>query len=551
MKRNLFTKILGTTLTAAMTVTLVACGNQSSDNDGNGGSVAEKDTTVSNGVQSTVVEDITYPLDTTDTLSIWSTSTIKPVSVYLDWTESPFHTGLQKRTGVEVEWNFATDGADEETTYNLLLTEDVLPDVIFKYLSSSDAQEYIEDGMIYDLTEYLPKYAPDYWAYLNEHPDVMKSVKTDDGAVYGFGTFIESDYNKTFVGPVVRQDWLDECGLEAPVTLEDWEEMLVTFKDKYNARLAFCDSRFGNTSALASGTGAMATFSATWYVDDNGQVQYAQAQPEWKAYMEILNKWWKMGLIDEDSFTMNDADVRTKVANNEVGATVTAMSQLSNYATDAETTGSGANWIGIEYPRTAAGEPTCMIQTNKSHTGNVAFVTTDCSEEKLITALKWLNYGYTEEGRMYWNFGTEGETYTVDAQGNIAWTSLITDDPDGLNMAVQKYTGALWNGISIQAEKLVEIKNVPVAANAVYKWIENNEAAKHSMPNVSLNVEEGIEYNDLFTNISETTKTAALEFVTGVRSIEEFDSFVKELKELGLDKCQNLQQTAYERYLAK
>lgn len=192
-----------------------------------------------------------------------------------------------------------------------------------------------------------------------------------------------------------------------------------------------------------------------------------------------------------------------------------------------------------------------MIQTNKSHSGNTAFITTDCSEEKLITALEWLNYGYSEEGRMYWNFGTEGETYTVDEQGNIAWTDLITEDTDGLNMAVQKYTGALWSGISIQASKLVELKNVPVAAEAVYKWIENNEADKHSMPNVSLTVDEGIEYNDLFTNITETTKTAALEFITGARAIDDFDSFVEELNDLGLEKCQELQQAAYERYLAK
>lgn len=532
MKRKLLAKFWGITLATAMTASLAVSGVSASENaDGTG--------------------TISYPLETEDELSIWSTSTLKPVSVYMDWTESPFHTGLEKATGVKVEWNFAADGADEESVYNLLLTEDTLPDVIFKYVSAVDAQEYVESGMIYDLTEYLPEYAPDYWAYLNEHPDVMKSVQTEDGAIYGFGTFLEDDHNKTFIGPIVRQDWLDECGLEAPVTLEDWEEMLVTFKDKYGAKLAFCDSRFGNSSSLGSGVDAMATFVASWYIDDDGNVQFAQSQPEWKEYMSVLNKWWDMGLIDEDSFVMNDEDVRTKVANNEVGATVTAMSQLTNYVTDAETTGSGANWVGIEYPRTAAGEPTCMIQTNNSHSGNTAFITTDCSEEKLITALEWLNYGYSEEGRMYWNFGTEGETYTVDEQGNIAWTDLITEDADGLNMAVQKYTGALWSGISIQSSKLGGLKNVPVAAEAVEKWIDNNEADKHWMPNVSLTVDEGIEYNDLFTNITETTKTAALEFITGARAIDDFDSFVEELNDLGLEKCQELQQAAYERYLAK
>lgn len=195
MNRKTMKKIVNITLAAAMTAGLAVTGS------------AEEEGTIN------------YPLETEDQINIWSSANLKPVSTYLDWTESPFHTGLEKKTGVKVEWNFTTEGADEASAFNLLFTEDELPDVIFYYIGATEAQEYVEDGTIYDLSEYLPQYAPDYWAYLNEHPDVMKSVKTESGAIYGFGTFVESDYNKTFVGPVVRQDWLEECGLEVPVTL--------------------------------------------------------------------------------------------------------------------------------------------------------------------------------------------------------------------------------------------------------------------------------------------------------------------------------------------
>ena len=492
---------------------------------------------------------VTYPLETEDELTIWSCGNLRPESSYVDWTESPFHTGLEKMTGIHVEWQFASDPSDEASAYNLMLTDDVLPDMIFYSMSATDAQEYIEDGMIYDLTEYLPKYAPDYWAYLTENPQLQKYVKTADGAFFGFGTFIEGDYNKTYTGPAVRQDWLDECGLEAPVTLEDWENMLVTFKEKYGARLGFTEQRFGNASALASGTGAMATWNGTWYADDDGKIQYAQAQPEWKEYMSVLNKWWEMGLIDEDSITMSDADMRTKVANNEIGATSTAMSQITNYLADAEATESGAQWVGIEYPRTAEGEPTCMIQTNTSYNNNVAVVTTSCPEDRLITALAWLNYGYSEEGMTYWNFGEEGVSYTVDEDGNYAWTDVVNEDPKGLNAAISKYSGTLWAGISVQASKLVEMKNNPVSAAAVYKWVENTEVEKHYVPSLALGVEEGIEYGDLITNIKEVTKTAALEFITGDRSLDEFDAFVEELNALGLERCQEIQQDAYDTFM--
>lgn len=548
MRRKSFNKLLGITLTVAMTAGLVACGGNQKPTTSESAKGTEQTASSETEVVAVEDEELTYPLDTEDTLSIWSNSALKPVSAYSDYKESPFHIGLAENTGVDVEWIFAADGADEASVFNLMLTDDVLPDVIYQFINTSSAGEFIEDGVIYDLTEYLPKYAPDYWAYLNEHPELQKHVKTADGAIFGFGSFTEGDYNKTYTGPAVRQDWLDECGLKAPVTLEDWENMLVTFKEKYGARLGFTN-RFRDLSSLASGTGAMATFKATWYADDNGQIQLAQAQPEWKEYMKILNKWWEMGLIDEDSLTMSDADMRTKVANNEIGATCTAMSQITNYTVDAEATGNGANWVGVEYPRTAAGEPTCMIQTNTSYLDAVGMVTTSCSEEKLATVLAWLNYGYTEEGMKYWNFGTEGETYTVDAAGNYAWTDLISNDPDGLNQAVKRYTGVASAGLTIQASKFVEMKNTPASAAAVYEWVKNTEAGKHFVPGLSLGVEESVEYSDLFTNVHDAVGTAALEFVTGERSLDEFDAFVEELQELGLDRCRELQQEAYDVYL--
>lgn len=32
-------------------------------------------------------------------------------------------------------------------------------------------------------------------------------------------------------GPEVRKDWLDSVGLDAPVTIEDYHEMLLAFKN--------------------------------------------------------------------------------------------------------------------------------------------------------------------------------------------------------------------------------------------------------------------------------------------------------------------------------
>ena len=65
--------------------------------------------------------------------------------------------------------------------------------------------------------------------------------------------------------------------------------------------------------------------------------------------------------------------------------------------------------------------------------------------------MRVLDYAYTDEGHLYWNFGTKGVTWDYDENGEVAYTELVTEDPDGLNNAIAKYSGSVWSGSCIQA----------------------------------------------------------------------------------------------------
>ena len=555
MKKKRISQVLGIALTFSMVFGMVGCGDQSTTDKDKDVSVEKSEDVEEKGTsQEEVAEtggEITYPLDTSDTLTIWHKNQLQPYSTYKDYTESPFHTGLAENTGVEVMWTAPAEGAELSQAFNLLLTEDVLPDIIFTNMTAGQAEQLINDGVIYDLTEYLPIYAPDYWEKIHEdkYYSVLQSITTDSGKFYGFENFIEDVERFTYVGPVIRQDWLDELGLETPVTLEDWEDVLVAFKENYGATFGFFSARL-NSGSLGSGVGAYATFNTRLYVDDNGKVQLAQAQEEWKEYMEYLHRWWEMGLIDKDSVTMDDAAVRTKVLNGEIGVSVTASSQLENWVNDAETEGTGANWVGFEYPRTAEGEPTCMIHAVYSNTQSwCAMVTTSCPEERLITALKRLNYGYTEEGLMYWNYGTEGVSYYLDDNGEAQWTELVTEDPDGMLQASKKYIGTHGTGITVQLTHAGNIRLKEVTLEAKDKWTENTVASSHCMPNVSLSDEESTRYTDLWSSIGTYVSEMAMKFMSGDESLDDFDNFLEELNAMGLEEALEIQQAAYDRFM--
>ncbi|MBQ8188866.1 MAG: extracellular solute-binding protein [Lachnospiraceae bacterium] len=557
MRREFLKRIFGVTLITALAMGTVACGSTDGTNTAEQSTVnvsEESSQTISTQESENSEEasaDITYPLQDAEKLTLWAT-TPGIASIYSDYTESPYHMGLQENTGVEVEWTFPALGANWKESYNLLLTEDTLPDIIAYSINVSAAQLLAQDGVIYDLTDYIPKYAPDYWEYLNAEGNeaVLKAAKSEDGRIYGVRTSVETELNPTYIGPVIRQDWLDELNLEVPVTLVDWENVLVAFKEKYNAKLGFVKGKWN--MGIASGVNAQAGLSAEYYVDADGKIQFANAQPEWKESLEVLHKWYEMGLIDQDSFTMNDDALRTKVLNNEIGVSITAMSQLTNWCLDAEKQNPGAVWVGMEYPRVAAGVPTSRIQGGNRSGSFVAVITKECTEEKMITALKWLNYGYTEDGFMYQNFGTEGTNYTLDSDGKPHWTDLMKNDPDGLEQAIIKYTGTYSSALGgIQSTDMVLIKNHETAAEAVYKWAQNTDNSKYLLPSLAMTDEESLVITDVATPIKAYVGEMALKYVLGEASLDDFDAFVAELDKMGLQKCLDAYQAAYDRYLAR
>ncbi len=551
MRKRILSKITAAMLAGVMALGMVACGStQTGTQESTSKEESKAESTVTSEVTAEEPTEITYPLTDADELSVWIY--LGTAATYTSHNESPFHTGLSKMTGVPIDWQGVPKGTTSTQAYTLLLTEKELPNVIIYKFPYADGDTLINDGVVWDLTDYIPKYAPDYWKYLNDN-DLLKEVTTDSGKIAFVNGFIESDFNATYMGPIVRKDWLDECGLDVPETLEDWENMLVMFKEKYNATLG---SNIGDPdqsySFLSSGAGAFTTLSNTIYIDDNGKVQNAMMQPEWVEYITLLNKWYDMGLLDLDMFTADNDTIRAKVLNGEIGATFAPMSQLTNFAKDAEVENTGAEFVGVPYPVKAKGDKVTWSQTKGGRISVAgAAVTTSSTEEELITALKLLNYGFTEEGMMYWNYGTEGETYNI-VNGQVEFTDLITKDPDGLTEAMKKYTGFTSSGISEQKERMVQLKNNPICTDAVYTWIDNSEASKHALPPaLALTEAEQTEYTDLNTAISTYAYEKALEFVTGVTPISEYDNFVETMEGMGYKRCLEIYQAAYDRYLSR
>lgn len=93
-------------------------------------------------------------------------------------------------------------------------------------------EKAIKDGYILRLNDVIDQYTPHLKQYLNEHPDIDMQIRTANGSYYAFPFIQGDDKLRTYQGPIIRKDWLDELGLDVPTTIDEWHTMLQAFKDK-------------------------------------------------------------------------------------------------------------------------------------------------------------------------------------------------------------------------------------------------------------------------------------------------------------------------------
>ena len=520
--------------------------------------VASEESKVADSSESEEPEEVsynTYPVDTDVTLRFYVADQLTLSSKYTDYNDVPFNQGLEEKTGIDIQWESATVGSDVQASFNLLLQEEDLPDIILGtgLASAQKMEEYIRDGIAQDITEYLPTYAPDYWEFINSEEQAMnrQMLKVGESLPAFIGVRETGNYG-TWAGSVVRKDWLDALGLEIPTTIQEFEDVAIAFHEEYDAVIGVSavSWRAGN-GFWAGALGSQAVYEQRYYVED-GEVKCANTQEEWKDFLTLMNKWYDMGILDPNFTTADDTSVRTLAAEGKMGISYTAGSQLRAWKTDAETNGTGAEWIGIAEPVAEEGgkNPFTQVEQSTWIGGNGAFVTTDCTEEELIVALQFLNYLYTEEGMEYWNWGQKGVSYDVDADGNYYYTDQITKDERGEAQARRDYCGNYGTGLSVQLDSAqAAIPGQDVAA--IEAWTSNTVARDYMLPDLTFTEDEMMAKSDIESALSTYISETAFRFIVGEEPLDNFDDFVDTLYDMKLQDALDIYNAAYQRFLNK
>lgn len=480
-------------------------------------------------------EAIAYPMNSDQTLTIWSNSNALPKE-FLTQEESPFLSGLNKRLGVTLNWEWPT--VDAMQAFNLMIASNELPDIIC--LTGLNAKQYIEDGYFIPLNEYIDD-APNYMKFITDN-NYLNEIKDDDGVIYGFSMYNASTL--TYAGPLVRKDWLDAQALDMPVTIDDWTRMLRAFKDAYGAGFATPAGQWGRFADPIWGAYGI---RRGFYIDD-GKVVNGFYQPAYKDFLELMRYWYDEGLIDPDIATLNDAGVKIKVLNDKTGAVVSSKGMLNQWITSLKEMNSSAEWVAAPYPVLNEGDPIEIIHMASAKSNCAAYITSACKDVSL--AARALDWNYSEEGILYWNFGVEGVSFEY-VDGVPRFKENITDYPGGMSSAVDHYTGMQWWGPSVQMAELGAALSTPESVAAVNVWTRPNNMLSHLMPDVTATSDEGAELSTLLSAIETYQNEMFFKFMLGEESLDSFDAYLKNLADMGMERVLEIKQAQYDRYMSR
>ncbi len=479
---------------------------------------------------------------------------IHPVTAekYKSLNDHPAASQWTEATGVSVNYISPPVG-EERTNLNLLLTDPKsMPDAFqiagFDSMYPGGITLAIEDNVILDITEMVEMYAPNFMAMVNADENLKKDVYNDDGIMVGFGTVVvnEEKRGSAMRGPIINEGLLEEAGLDIPVTIDDWTEMLRAFKDLgVEHPLSMDPAYFKNVFSGAYGV----TTGAEYYIDveGDGKVHFSPYEDAYKDYLMLMNSWVEEGLLDPDWATVKlTQDIRPMMADGSVGATLDYVTMFKQFPINAAALGLEQSYVAAPYPVLEEGDQIHLRDYEANRTGLALFVS--ASAEDPISIIKWVDQMYSLEGRYLNTFGEEGVTYEY-VDGALQYTDYITANEEGISQTqagryfIFKDLFKTWED---EDHKLIYTEDSQYDA-----WDQWNKAdTEGEMPTlITLTPDEADEAVKLKTTLDDYVNQMRIKFINGTESFDNWDDYIATLETLGVEEAIAIQQSAYDRYV--
>ena len=574
MKKKTISILMAALLT--MTATLTGCGNTDNSENSVSDETQKEQTTTEEpaapayelldslnkkeGDELTIPRSnyVSYPVeDTGDTLTVWMEYWASDAAASAN--ETLWAKNWQEMTGIKVEFIQPTEGSSSEE-FSTMIASGSLPDIIVwewtnNYTGGPAAAE--AEGVLTILDDYVQPYgaAADLWQYLQDNPTVDREVKNDDGHYYCFPFIRGNTYLQCTTGPMYRADLLEKAGYTGKLeTLDDWEAALTALKEYGIEKPMVVQS----LEYLMRFMGSAYGIRAGMYVDDQtGEIKNGYTQEAYKELMKRANDWVEKGLLDADLLTCDKKTAMSYIMNDPAAVTVGAGgsflgSMIKSVAADPQAYNPDFKMATASFPVMNSGDTVLYGGGSYDYattSNGSAVITADCKNPEL--AAKFLNYCYSQSGHYMINYGKEGEAYTM-VDGIPTYTDEIMHNPNGWSVSTAMTYNGLANGCGpfVQdANYIFQYYETDEQKQALHDWADGNESQRTLIPPITLKEDESKQYSVLSTQMNTFISEYSAKFYTQVLDVDtEWDNYIKQLNDTGMNDMIGIYQSALDRY---
>ena len=539
MKHRYFKRIFAVALAAGMLVSLTACGGKSSVKLNNG------------EFQEVDKSELEFPLKEKTTLT---GMTSYPANTESDPNKRTIFKRLQEKTNVEIKWTaIQSDQWADKISLNMA-NPDLLTDFIFSAgFGDNDLLKYADQGIIIPLEEYIDAYMPNLSAVFEKYPEYRTMCTDSEGHIWALPWIEQLGSEKTAIQTVgnmsfINKKWLDFLGLEVPTTVDEFEKVLIAFRDhaselqkKFNIEGSIipmsCIVNDGDQdpSIIINGFGegyGDADKGRHIAVTDDLKVICSATQQGYKEGIEWLHSLYEEGLIDPEAFTQEWSTYVSKGKSGRYGVC---------FSWDIANIDNLQDWVPL--PALTADTRNITPQNGSFTSGfdrGRCVVTAVAENPALVCA--WLDQMYDPFQSPQNNWGTYGEDDDFDIfelGENENGEEMLKHAPLGDASPVEVREAECVGGpLAILDEYYGVYVTCPDDAQYRLDWIKDyytpDMNTKYVYPNVFMSQEDTEELSNLQADIQKTINAKKSDWIMNGFTDADWDKYLKDLDAYGL-----------------
>ncbi|RHC17552.1 extracellular solute-binding protein [Roseburia intestinalis] len=553
--------------TALAATALAGCGKTSEENTQTT-SEENTQTTAVGEAEGTAKEDLPFS-KYAETVTVHLGGSMNPNAKILDgmsYEDNAYTRFLKDDLNIEVVYDWIASSSDYDEKMNLCIGSGTIPEMM--NVNATQYRALLKYDMIQPLDQYFEDYASDKLKGFVESggEELKKCITNDKGEMMAIPapSMMVGEMNEMWI----RQDWLDNLGLEVPRT---WDEMAAVAEafvtqdpdgngeddtigilgpGNSNHINDIGDNQFGLDPLFCS----FQSYPQYWLQDEDGTVKYGSIQPETRVALEKIQKLYTDKLIDPEMLVRNNC--QEAVLSGKVG--IFFGPWWSGYTVGEATLAGEADWRAYFTPLSEDGKYYTYMP---DPTSKYVVVSKSCKNPE--AAFKIISYLVANEQQWTDDGITSSEMSCADFYP--LWNGY--DNADEIEVStdtLEKYLAGeiTMDDVDFSQHKLLksdmeavtELKKEPYDDFSLDKWNLDSDLAKTNLPRlVSLLVGGAPYVNDKYipvynaysgqtetmqakwANLKKMEEETFAKIIMGKADISEFDTFVENWKNQGGD----------------